>query len=253
MNKKDVILVSALINACLLALLFLLAGTPDDDTIGDPIEISQAVIETKPLVGTSFVSQPRASSFQSLDEGDNALKAFHEHPSSSTLILEEELFPELLEATEETMAQPTPTAFNLPSKDQSNVRYIEVKVKKGDTLDKIARANQSTIKAIKEANQLKTDRLSVGQTLRIPVTDKKQPSTPASSSSNSSKPALVSQTNPPSSQGTPSPEYYTVKAGDNPWKIAKQFRLKTDELLQLNNLDEERARNLKVGDRIRIR
>ena len=48
-------------------------------------------------------------------------------------------------------------------------------------------------------------------------------------------------------------EYYIVKAGDNPWKIAKKFHLSFEKLLQLNHLDEAKARNLKVGSRLRIR
>lgn len=50
-----------------------------------------------------------------------------------------------------------------------------------------------------------------------------------------------------------SDEFYIVKAGDNPWKIAKKFHLSFEKLLQLNNLDEAKARNLKVGSRLRIR
>jgi peptidoglycan endopeptidase LytF len=47
--------------------------------------------------------------------------------------------------------------------------------------------------------------------------------------------------------------YYVVKSGDSPWKIAKQFNVKPEDILQLNHLDEEKARNLKIGDRIRIK
>ena len=54
-------------------------------------------------------------------------------------------------------------------------------------------------------------------------------------------------------QGAPSDEFYIIKPGDNPWKIAKKFHLSFEKLLQLNNLDEAKARNLKVGSRLRIR
>lgn len=49
------------------------------------------------------------------------------------------------------------------------------------------------------------------------------------------------------------PVYHTVKSGDNPWKIAKQHGVKYDDILRLNNLNEEKARNLKIGDRIRVK
>lgn len=49
------------------------------------------------------------------------------------------------------------------------------------------------------------------------------------------------------------PEFYTVQNGDSPWKIAKKCNIKVEDLLRLNNLDEEKARNLKIGQKLRIR
>jgi peptidoglycan DL-endopeptidase LytF len=49
------------------------------------------------------------------------------------------------------------------------------------------------------------------------------------------------------------PQYYVLKSGDNPWLLARKFHLKFEDLLKLNDLDEEKARNLKVGQKIRIR
>ncbi|MBI3211945.1 MAG: LysM peptidoglycan-binding domain-containing protein, partial [Simkania negevensis] len=48
-------------------------------------------------------------------------------------------------------------------------------------------------------------------------------------------------------------EYYTVKAGDNPWTIAHKNALPIEELLRLNGMDEEKAKRLKPGDRLRIK
>ncbi|NGX46548.1 MAG: hypothetical protein K940chlam2_01740, partial [Chlamydiae bacterium] len=45
----------------------------------------------------------------------------------------------------------------------------------------------------------------------------------------------------------------TVVSGDNPWTIAVKNRIKVDQLLKLNGLNEEKARCLKPGDRLRIR
>lgn len=42
------------------------------------------------------------------------------------------------------------------------------KIKAGDSLEKIARAHHTTIKAIKEVNNLSNDRIIVGQTIQIP-------------------------------------------------------------------------------------
>ncbi|HEY4254932.1 MAG TPA: LysM domain-containing protein, partial [Chlamydiales bacterium] len=48
-------------------------------------------------------------------------------------------------------------------------------------------------------------------------------------------------------------DYYIVKVGDNPWTIAMKHHLKVEELLKLNGLNEQRARKLKPGDRLRIK
>ena len=59
---------------------------------------------------------------------------------------------------------------------------------------------------------------------------------------------------PQGSKGKPSSDaLYTIKPGDNPWKIAKKFHLSFEKLLQLNHLDEAKARNLKVGQQLKIK
>lgn len=54
-------------------------------------------------------------------------------------------------------------------------------------------------------------------------------------------------------QQAPEPVYYIVQNGDSPWKIAKKCNIKVEDLLRLNNLNEEKARNLKIGQKLRIR
>ncbi len=66
---------------------------------------------------------------------------------------------------------------------------------------------------------------------------------------------------PPQPELPPSPEnknikdakYYIVKHGDNPWTIAVKNKIKVEELLRLNNLDESKAKKLKPGDQLRIK
>ena len=53
-------------------------------------------------------------------------------------------------------------ALQVPGKEQA---YVVVS---GDTLEKIARKNGTTIKKIKELNQLTSDRIYVGQKLKLP-------------------------------------------------------------------------------------
>ncbi len=46
--------------------------------------------------------------------------------------------------------------------------------------------------------------------------------------------------------------YYIVKKGDSPWSIAMKNNLKLDDLIKLNNLDNEKAKKLRPGDKLRI-
>lgn len=50
-----------------------------------------------------------------------------------------------------------------------------------------------------------------------------------------------------------SEEWYTIKKGDSPWKVANAHKISTEQILSLNHMSEEKARNLKPGDKIRIR
>ncbi len=56
-----------------------------------------------------------------------------------------------------------------PSQD-----YFEVRVKRGDFLEKIARANGTTVDEIKKINHLNSEKISVGQLLRIPKKGEKE-------------------------------------------------------------------------------
>lgn len=46
--------------------------------------------------------------------------------------------------------------------------------------------------------------------------------------------------------------YYTVQSGDTPWTIAKKFHMSTAQLLELNNLNEKKAKNLKIGQQLKV-
>lgn len=241
MTRRDIIIVAALVNAGLLALLFMLATNSDDDKITDPTELGQ-VIEISPVETSEPTVVAISTATPPSDEVDNALKEYAANPVPQQVIIEDDILGDQDEndvqavATLQADAQPVVVAAEAPAK------VVEVTVKRGDSLDRIARANKSSVQAIRDANHLKNDRLNIGQVLKVPVSiDAKIASKPAAS-----KPA-----DKPVAQGDA--QYYTIKSGDNPWKIAKQFKIKVDDLLKLNNMDEEKARNMKVGDRVRVK
>ena len=68
-------------------------------------------------------------------------------------------------AVGDRLVLPAPSA-RLPQKNPTDLRTY--RVKSGDTLSKIARSAGTTIAVIKRLNNLSSNRLSVGQTLRLP-------------------------------------------------------------------------------------
>lgn len=94
-------------------------------------------------------------------------------------------------------------------------------VKKGDTLWGIARKLGVTVNELKDANNLTTNALSIGQVLNIPQ-----------------KETEIIET-----------EVYTVKSGDTLYKIAQKFNLTVDELKRLNNLT---SNTLSIGQKLNV-
>lgn len=253
MTRKDLIILAVLLNAGLLAILFMLAINMDEDKVNESLEITQPIVvvqeNDKPLDLLPTVNETQILAERTGDEVDNALKDFADSPpSSQPMIVEEEPLPY---ASQESDGLPSSTTAEsiVTEEPKDTTKYVDVTVKKGDVLEKIARANGTTVSAIKEANQLKNERLSIGQVLRVPVSTKKNDS----SATAKSTPKKASSTESTAKSSTKSePTYYVIKNGDNPSKIAKQFQVKVGDLLKLNNMSEEKARNLKVGDKIRV-
>lgn len=70
----------------------------------------------------------------------------------------------LMEALQ--IKEPATSKSAMPKAENSTGRSY--RVKSGDSLEKIARANQTTIQAIKELNHLSSDRIVIGQLLQLP-------------------------------------------------------------------------------------
>lgn len=85
-------------------------------------------------------------------------------------------------------------------------------VKSGDSLWNIAKRYNVTVDALKSANKLTTNVLSIGQVLKIPE-------------------SVIENNN-----GTESEIIYVVASGDSLWAIARQYGVTVDQLKQTNNL-----------------
>lgn len=270
MTRRDMIIIAILVNAGLLAVLFMMAINSDTDKISDPIVVQQPIAEVPISISSTTVSEPTYTIPTPADEGDNALTEFNTAPAPLPIIGEEVTIVEADAskgdastpapaegASPEIKSTPVPPAKEVKDSKDAEGKVIEVTVKRGDSLDKIARANNSTIKAIKSANGLKNSKLDIGQVLKIPVGEKKKAAakstTTAKAKKSESKADKADKEKADSKVASADGEFYTIKAGDNPWKIARQFHIKVDDLLKLNNLNEDKARNLKAGDKIRVK
>lgn len=243
MNRRDIIIIAVLINAGLLIVLFAsaLKSNPEAEIVAAPSAVS-------PPSSELVLKQEKPSSVQG-DEVDQVLREFTQAAAPSVATTSQASgFAEDLQAiitpqTSSLATQPqltSPVVASAPENVDSPA-FTEVKVKKGDVLEKIARQHRTSVDQIMKVNHLKDTRLKIGQTLKIPQGVKKTETASA---------APLAPAAAPSESGV---KYYTVKNGDNPWTIAVKNRMKVEELLKLNNMDEEKARKLKAGDQLRIR
>lgn len=259
MNRKDLIIVSVLVNAGLMAVFFVSALKSDgssEETFAANSSLPSASTEVKML---RDASSPTDEIDQVLKEHSQSVAAAGSTPSlpmnpgmPTTAPLSAPVsapisapnFADDLKAISFSDNTTQPSALISPAAPIAPVAAaapspLEVVVKKGDVLEKIARHNGVSVEEIMKANHLTSTRLKIGQALKIPGKSSAKSSSTATASSPKTEDAGA--------------QYYVVKNGDNPWTIAVKNRLKVEELLKLNELDEEKARRLKPGDKLRIR
>lgn len=252
MSRRDTIILAVLLNTGLLAVLFVIAINPESSHFAAPADMHQAAVEIEPSEYRKEPVPVILAHENKSDEVDNFLKDLnatmplsHVAPLPVANTAKKQSFDEEMLAMH-VDEPPQKTAVRREEPTQALLRYtdsqqyVEVKVKSGDILGRIAQANHTTITAIKQANNLTSDTLQVGQVLRIPVVAKKE----------DLRAATAKLT--PSAVVEGYTRYYTIQSGDNPWKIAKKFNVSVRELLQLNDLDEAKAKSLRPGDRIRV-
>jgi peptidoglycan DL-endopeptidase LytF len=252
MSRRDTIIIALLVNAGLLAFLFMLAVNNDEEVILEQPEMTGASVDAgvrqAPPMRPASVTLPEKSLN---DEVDSFLKELAMEEPNQPVVIDDESYVELRREEPVPVAAKPVAPREIKSGDDS--RFVEVTVKRGDALEKIARSNGTTIEAIKKANDLTTSKLSIGQVLRVPVSSKGPAETTEKAKPVQTATQVQSKEPPKKVIASADPQYYTIKSGDNPWKIAKQYNVKFEDLLKMNNLDEERARNLKIGDKVRVK
>ncbi len=205
MNRKTTIWLAVLVNAGLLSVLFMTAVSSKEEP-SPPADWSA----TPGAVPEPLFQEPVALPAQA--------------PLSMPVETPLAILPPIVE-------EAAPLAPLPPAEPTRGIEpALHVTVKKGETLEKIAKANKTSVDEIIRINHLPSSFLRVGQVLKLPVGKGKE-----------------------MPKGEAGADYYTVKVGDNPWTIAMKHHIKVEELLKLNGLNEEKARKLKPGDRLRVR
>ncbi len=116
-----------------------------------------------------------------------------------------------------------------PSPVANTGSFITYKVKSGDYLARIAANHGTTVKAIRSANNLRSDLIRIGQTLKIPSTSG-QVSSPVSA-----------PTQRTSVRASSDAVTVTVQAGDTLEGIARKFEVSIRELMVANGITDPRS------------
>lgn len=246
MSRRDTIIISVLVNAALLAVLFTTAITKTN-----PLEESKIVKKT--LLDESMAKDVVATNTQSKEESSFNKEEKTDIQNKFIALLEEkdEVKKEIVENKNIIVKEEEKIVYKLPevaknTQDKTDEKILdddafEITVKSGDTLEKIARNNRVKISDISNLNNLPNSFLRIGQKLLIPKNENVQKT--------NTSPTLKQEDKKPIQNH----EFYIVKVGDNPYTIAIKHSIKPHDLLKLNNLDEKKARRLKPGDKLRIR
>ncbi|TCK03396.1 LysM peptidoglycan-binding domain-containing protein [Phorcysia thermohydrogeniphila] len=118
--------------------------------------------------------------------------------------------------------------------------YIVYRVKRGDSLKKIAIKFGTTVSEIKRLNNLRGSTIYVGQKLKVPV----------KSAHRKSQGNRVRQSSSSGLAKVPVYKYYRVKRGDSVLKIAKKFRVSPRVIIRENHLKKPYI--IRPGQKLKI-
>ena len=227
MNRRDTIIIAVLLNAGLLIVLFATSLKSDKNDEAAPattvLASNQPEVSDVPLAP---VATPVAAV---ADPVDQVIQQYVTPQVTGSAESQPNFLADLQAIG--TGQSPAPVMEEVAAVE----KVKEVTVRKGDVLERIARQNHVSVNEIMRVNKLSSTRLKIGQTLKIP----------AQRNAGSAKSVAAASDE--------SAQFYTIKNGDNPWTIAVKHHMKVEELLKMNNLDENKARRLKPGDRVRVK
>jgi len=135
-------------------------------------------------------------------------------------------------------------------------------VRAGDTMTRISSSLGVAIPDLEKVNNLASNAvLQVGQVLKVPEKAIAQAATTVTTGAAKLTGAIASTVNPSQTAETNAPAAsapaqtgatteYTVVKGDNPWKIAKKFKISQDELMKANGITD--PKKIQIGQQLKI-
>lgn len=133
--------------------------------------------------------------------------------------------------------QPDSTAQPEAAIPQALAATIHHKVRHGESLARIARANGVTVRQIMDWNRLPSARVKAGKVLRIHSSASSEPVVQIAARSRTSESEPVHRT----------PESHRVRRGETASSIALRYGVSTDDLLEANGL---RGSRLRIGQKL---
>jgi len=124
------------------------------------------------------------------------------------------------------------------------VQWRGHEVRRGDTLSEIARRYSVSVEALRQANNLRSNLLRVGQSLMIPVSSRS-----LTAASTTTRPVARSKS-AWRSAGVASPVIHRVRSGETLWSIARRYGVLVSQIIEWNVL--ERSDILRLGQKLRI-
>jgi LysM repeat protein len=157
------------------------------------------------------------------------------HPATSAAV-----------TTNETATAAAPAITVLPANQVAAATISTYRVKRGDTLSRIASSTGTSVAQLRAANGLRNDLIQVGQKLLV------HPATSAAVTTNEATTAAAPAITAPSANQVASATISThrVKRGETLWRIARLYGTTTDVLAAKNNLASD---ILQVGQTLRIK
>ena len=234
MTRKDTIIVAVLINAGLLVMLFV-SALKNEPTTSSRVAMKE---ESPRIVEKEIVSLRKEVPLVkpvSVNADHPIAQPVKIAPKESVEKIKEEIA-----VIKPSVQQPAPAKESaldkvlVAKKNIAQEELNKVIVKKGDVLEKIAKSYGTSVEALMQVNELVDAKLQVGQTLYLPK-EKIASATPIK---------VLPQVEE---------NLYTIKPGDNLWKIAIEHHVKVEDLIKLNQLTEKQAKALRPGDRIKIK